>query len=357
MNVPFAYCNLAYGSTNSFYVAKFTRAAMPGGLGIGNAIVELAPSFNSSDGASRRAWWSMQPRFEGEFQALNFIYELKDFKDIAKALGKIRPGKVTSVVSSIKRQIRRLRTQLRNGSNVENATRALNLTTKTLAEVYLAKTFAYDPTIRDLATLYGQLQNLTKEVQQEFFSRGQQTQASHYSEELDSENSVTAGTYNNYWRSTGVTSSTLFTATMEYRYGYKMRSEYDALRRYYGMDLNANVVWNALPFSFVIDYVLKVDQAMSFMNIDPNVELRLMQYCESVITKRNAGVMWNRAYGSNLYYTHSTSKFGMTLLAGYEGSWYVRRVTTPNKGAALPRLTLPSSKQATNLVALLRAMW
>jgi hypothetical protein len=354
--LPFAYCNAAWWSQNYYYVTKFYRAAMPGGLGLNNAKVELAPSFTGTDGASRRAWWSMQPRFEGEFAALNAIYELKDFKDIAKRISSFRPSKVLSSVASIKRQIRRFRAQLRNGSNIQNARHALNLTTKTLAEVHLTKVYAVDPTVRDLGTLYGQLQTLIKDVQQEFFDRGKNTQSTHYSEVLEQEDQVTVGTNNNYWQSTGTQSLTLFTATMEYRYGYKMRKELAALKRYYGLNLNAEVIWNALPFSFVIDYFYKVAQALHTMQTDPNVELRLLQYCESVLKRKTAGVHFNGASGSSLYYNrHENSK--PTLLTGYQGSWYLRRVTTPNKGAALPRLTLPSSKQAVNLVALVRALW
>lgn len=365
VELPVTFCNLAIYRTNYYYWAEMTRLGIPAG----SSALLATPANPSSywihcDGAQRRAWWSMQPRFEGEFSALNFIYELKDFKDIARHLSKIRPSKILDTVKGLKRRLTYAQKQVAQGSTSSTLVRTANAATQTMAEVHLAKVFAVDPTIRDLTTLHGQLITLIKEKQQEFFDRGTDTQSTHYSEVIDQDSNLTNYTNNKYWHTYGSQSKVTFTATLEYRYEYKMRSWLEALKRYYGLNVNASVVWNALPFSFVLDYFLKVGQAIDFMSTDPNVELRMKQYCESLLSEATSGyslssdsrnhVLING--GASLKSGEVQSPAGQ-LIAGYQGTWYVRRVTSPNKGAALPRLSLPSSKQVTNLVALVRAMW
>jgi hypothetical protein len=312
--------------------------------------------WNDSDDAARRAWWSMQPRFEGEFQALNFIYELKDFKDIAKHLSRINFKDVRANLAGVKKKISQAKKRLQSGSAIENSKAVLDASTKVAAEAVLTKRFAIDPTVRDCVTLHGQLVSLLDKVQSEFFDRGKDTQTSHFSEVLSTTETLTPGTGNNYWLSSGERLVTKFTATMQYRYEYEMRDWFQALKRYYGLNLNASVVWNALPFTFVVDYFLKVGQAIDFMSTDPNVELRLMQYCESLLTQHSHGWHITGDDRASIYVNGAPSYAGQCF-AGYVGSWYHRKVTHPNKGAALPRLTLPTNKQCQNLVALVRAMW
>lgn len=365
VELPITYCNQAYNRPNYYYCAPFMRLGVPTGFTGSQATPQNPNSYwVHVDDAQRRAWWSMQPRFEGEFQALNFLYELKDFKDIAKGIMKINPKRVLDNVKSLKRKLAYAQKQVAQGSLAKNVLTTASAATKTMAEVHLTKQFAVDPTVRDLTTLHGQLVTLVNQVQQEFFDRGQDKQTSHYSETVEETSSLLLGATNNYWKLTGSRSSVVFTATMEYRYEYEMRSWFDALKRYYGLNVNALVVWNALPFSFVLDYFYKVGQAIDFMNVDPNVELRLMQYCESLLVKATAGTHYaDDPRASVLIDGGSGLKEGQVrpitgeLIAGYEGTWYIRRVTTPNKGMATPRLSLPSAKQMTNLVALVRALW
>lgn len=366
VGLPVTYCNQAYNRTNYYYWAEMTRYSIP----LGSSSLLAQPSDPSSywgkcDAIQRRAWWSMQPRFEGEFSALNFIYELKDFKDIARHLLRISPSSVVDMVRNLKRKLTYAQRRVAEGSASSTLIRTANAATKTLAEIHLTKEFAVDPTIRDLTTLHGQLITLVKNVQQEFFDRGQDIQSTHYSELIEENASALAiGTGNAYWRGTGSYTKAVFTATMEYRYDYLLRPWFEALKRYYGLNVNASVVWNALPFSFVLDYFYKVGQAIDFMNTDPNVELRLNQYCESILTEANSGLCYvtdPRAAvlingGVRLSEPDDPPRFG-EIISGYSGTWYSRRVATPNKGTATPRLSLPSAKQQRNLVALVRAMW
>lgn len=367
VELPITFCNQIYNNEHRFIYNGLVRMGIPSGTIPGYAIPPSpGPYWRYCDDAQRRAWWSMQPRFEGEFSALNFIYELKDFKDIVRHIGKFSLSGVVNNVKALKRKLTYAQTRVKQGSTSSNLVRTASQATKTMAEVHLAKVFAVDPTIRDLTTLHGQLVTLIKDVQQQFFDRGKDKQSSHYSETIvDDQTLPVYYDKNKYWMRIGTRLHVLFTATMEYRYEYTMRSWFDALKRYYGLNVNASVVWNALPFSFVLDYFLKVGQAIDFMHTDPNVELRLMQYCESLLVTASCGTHYvpdERASmlingGSHRNDSDDLSPFPYELIAGYKGTWYTRNVTMPNKGTALPRLTLPSSKQVGNLVALLRAIW
>jgi hypothetical protein len=352
---PVTYKNENYRTPEYWYTARLYQFATFVGFSLADAN-PVPPDWRGVDEVQRRAWWSMQPRFEGEFQALNFIYELKDFKDIARHMTKInirdivsQLGRVKHIVSRAKKILAREPKNLTAASTVSNAS-------KVFAESTLAKNLMVEPTVRDLMNLHAQLATLIEQVQNEFFERGKDVQSSHYSEVLSQTMTGTVGLNNYYWRTSGKVSQQRFTATMQYRYEYQMRTWFDALKRYYGLNFNASVAWNALPFTFVVDYFLKVGQAIEYMTLDPNVELRLAQYCESVLSTQSAGMHFNGDGRADLL-INGVSAWNGQLISGFRGTWYQRRVTHPNKGLALPRIALPSGKQAGNLAALFRCMW
>lgn len=345
-----------------WYCLPYGRFAQPAGFTPNNLTLQSpAVLWQDLEDARRRAWWSMQPRFQGEFDALNFLYELKDFKDIARHICRIKFSELGKRVKSMKSKIKAAEKKVASGSTSEAVLRFVNTGSKSLAEAYLTKVFAIDPLIRDCVTFAEQLQTLVKNAQQEFFDRGKNIQNSHYTELIDEQTSFgTPFQWGVMYK--GSHTSTTYVATMSYNYNYSMRTEWDAIKRMYGLDLNARVVWNALPFSFVLDYFLKVDQAIGFMQKDPNVELRMLQYCESLLTEASLGVHY-KPIGGSLAIIGGSQPFEFDVsqttqvVTGVYGSHYVRRLTSPNRGVALPRLTVPTSKQALNLSALVRALW
>lgn len=337
----------------------FWRKTMPPGITQASINCPTSINWSASEGASRRAWWSMQPRFDGEFQALNFIYELKDFKTIAKHLVKLpQPNKLSSQMRKARRQIWKAQRMVESGSTSEKLRLTASAGSRVMATAWLTKVFAIDPTVRDVVQLHGQLRTLVDDVQNEFKLRGEQPLSSYYSEDISTSESLTRGNYNLATWATGTAVKDKFTATLQYTYQYAMRGTWDALRRYYGLDMNASVAWNAMPWSFVIDYFLKVSQAMDFMRTDPNVVTEVAQYCESRNVAHEAGIFYEVGDKSRYFFLNGVPRStGRYLVTGYSGTLYQRRVGSPNKGAALPRLTLPSTKQSWNLLALTRAMW
>jgi hypothetical protein len=147
---------------------------------------------------------------------------------------------------------------------------------------------------------------------------------------------------------------------MEFTYDYQTRGLTDALKRYYGFELNAGVAWNAIPFTFLIDYFIGIGDAINRMTTDPNVLLSMSQYCESRQVTAKCGLLYNGSCDAkyrSVVIINGKPALDRQIITGYEGTLYERRVVPPRKGMALPRLKLPSVKQALNMVALARCFW
>jgi hypothetical protein len=300
------------------------------------------------DGARRRAWWSMQPRFQGNVSMLNFLYELKDFKDIMKVLGNAN-------FRALKGKLLSLRNYHKNKTKKD-----LDLTLPA-ANIHLINQFAIKPTMSDLSSIFVQLGQIVRQAQQEFQRAGDDSQRSHYSETEVQQEELTRGAAN-YWPwMSGSYVDHRFTATMVYDYRYSMRSELDAMMTYWGLTGNFEALWNATPFTFLWDYFMKVSKAVHAMEIDRNVDVHCTQYSESILSQSTTGryflgnpilpncnleVVVNGAY----YMNPSTPIF----INGLRSSHYRRVLTDPNKGSALPRFAVPTWAQTANILALAR---
>lgn len=344
-----------YNRPTQVYLLPCFMSAMSG------VVRTLIPGvWSAFDGAQRRAWWSMQPRFEGEVEALNFIFELKDFRNIAKAIGRANIRRSMSKLRGLHRRVKHSVVRFfKDGYKRPKLFRLFDDATTTVAEVHLTKEFAIDPLITDTALLLQQACTLVDKVQKQFQCRGYSPQRSHYTEEIVYNDALTRYTNNNYWFGNGTWQSTIFTATLEYSYEYRLRSRFEAFKAYYGLNVTAEAIWNAIPFSFLVDYFLKVGQAISFMRKDPNVTLKTHQYCESLLSTHSRGIHYVNDSRVREFYCPDVQgdvRLG-SLLSGYASTHYLRRNTAPNKGTALPRVTLPTTGQVQNMVALLKVLW
>jgi hypothetical protein len=316
-------------------------------------------NWGESQAASNRAWWTLQPRFEGDFQALNFLYELKDFKDIANAISALRPAKIVETLKRARSMINRAKREVAKGNVLQKYLATVSASTRVAAEALLVKRFAIDPTIMDLATLYNQLQSTVQDAQHRFRDKGQEMNRRHYSEEISrSDNRVIAVKGSNYYfAGWGWFQQDQFTATMEFDYMYNVRDKMAAMRKYYGLDLNAGVVWEAVPFSFLLDYFIGIQDAIDAMSQDPNVQTNLHQYCESRLKTFRSGMSYVEDGRTHAMIINGAPARPDQLIIGWEGSLYERRVCAPNKGLYLPRIKVPSVKQAQNIMALVRCLW
>jgi hypothetical protein len=317
--------------------------------------------WSAAESARGRAWRSMQPRFEGRISLLNFIFELKDFRDILKVAGKINYRSIATDLESLRKVVSRAR----KGMSLDDVTvgdiprivKNLDYFSRGLAAGYLTNEFAIKPLVRDVTIMHQMASNAAQDAQLDFQKHGEMTNRSHYTESLFKDSDVlVAPTSNFYWRELKRESRAKFTANMEYLYSYRKRPSIAAIRRYWGLDLNAEVVWNALPFSFIVDYFVGISDALNAMGTDPNVDVNLTQYCESILYEREAGWFLRKdpricfaGYNGNI-----TADGTNALITGYRYSKYERRVVEPSRGMVLPKVHLPSFGQSVNLVALVR---
>ena len=352
---PYAYMAERYNRATTKYYAKFQRFGKWNGS---TPKVLTNASFGDYESASRRAWWSMKPRFEGEVSMLNFLFELKDFRDIAKALSKNRsPGKLANTMRHFRTRLRKIDKKMCQSdaplSVVAKNTAGAGIgAAKLSAQARLINEFALKPLISDCGKILAQAGEIVNDVQRQFKDQGEELNTSHYSEENEISSSLTPGTYNSYWWAYGSLEKQRFTATHEYRYSYTMRKESEAFKRYWGLNMTPEVIWNATPFSFLVDYFAKVGQAIHFMTGDPNVKLFSSQYCESILQDYQSGYITTGDPRANLTINGRYPIVGGELLTGHTSSLYQRKVCSPNKGAALPRLRLPNSNQGKNMAAL-----
>jgi len=306
----------------------------------------VVPALEHHDGidlnaARSRAWWEMQPRFEGELSMLNFIFEMKDFRDIA------RYG-----VDIFKR-----RTWLDIHRKRKSNKPALSNPSRLAAESILAYNFGIAPLINDLGAIIKQCRDIVRDAQQQFFEAGQDVQKSHYSETAFLEEVLvpSGGNYGTV-RTTGTRTKTVFTATLEYRYNYSMRSQHDAFLKYWGLTGSFEALLNMVPFSFLLDYVVKISRALHAMETDPNVGLVPDQYCESLLTTHQVGQFVTGLSGCKYLVIDGQLVNGTSpqFTNGAETSRYTRWKTEPFRGLYVPKLSLPTGKQGLNILALLR---
>ena len=336
--LPYLY-SYRWPGTGNMSIARFWKSAF------GTYSVPVVDSHQGdAAGAASRAWWTMQPRFEGRISMINFLYELKDVKQLIK-----EAQRIFSALKNFGRTVDRLKRAF-NRAGVDPS--------KPAAELYLIKEFGIDPLIKDLTDIFAQIADNINRVQNEFKDKGDEENTRHYSEDLyTSETMSSPGTTSVVV--TGTKVKTVFNATMSYYYDYKMRDFSHAFLKYWGFNGSAEALWNMIPFSFIVDYFIKIDKALHAMEVDPNVRLRDYLYCESLKTTATAGIHLKKGtkYTSIVYCVDGSPSSEGALVTGYEVTRYDRYPTVPNKGTALPRLNNISDRQLLNMGALLRSFF
>lgn len=308
--------------------------------------------------ARARAWHNMQPRFEGKVSLLNFLFELKDFKDIAKYI-----FKYNNDLGHIRKALHR--TMKRNDANLspykgQKRDHSFPDPTVPAAKGLLTYNLAIAPLVSDLGKIFQQANEIVREAQQLFNDAGETEQKSHYSEILEVVDNRSAPYVDGEYCRYGTFKSTKFTATMRYKYDYSMRPTIDAWMKYWGLAGSFSTFWNMIPFSFVVDYFVQIGNSIRAMEHDPNVDLHRVSYGESLYTEFNNGYSlsdhpYRLAHVINGVYYPPHLGNG-TLLSGHKGSIFSRRACDPYYGPATPKIKWPSTKQALNMAALVRCL-
>lgn len=236
----------------------------------------------------------MLPHIKAELSLINSLIELKDFRSIGRTLTNIR-----SVLPSLKR-------------NAKAGSSTLRRLLRASADSYLQMQFNILPLLSDISALRSALSR-TERRMNDLITRQGRTRDMHYAyrwaeHEPSRYDAQLSGSFFDFWYDPGTgyvkngahrvkqerfvyTDSAIFHAQIQYNYNYtgyqaehaRLLALLDAL----GVNLNPAIIWNAIPWSFVVDWVFGVNRWLDQFkkgNMDPVINIH--RYLWSVLRKR-----------------------------------------------------------------------
>lgn len=229
------------------------------------------PDAESYGSEALRAMW---PKVEADVSSLNFLWELREInRSIPQVIASL--GRLDSV-------IRRLPKRRRGALS-----RVLRSLIKEGSTAVLIKNYGHDTLVRDLQNLYSAAQAGASEARR-LLDTEKRILKSHWSCDLaglDDQSYGPVGTA--LWERMHVSyERRRFTATMHYSFVIP-----DEQRRQlvwlssldkFGVNINPSTIWDAIPYSFVIDWYFGVGRLLdqfTIRNVRPAVNIR--QWCHS----------------------------------------------------------------------------
>lgn len=284
------------------------------GLYIPSAGPSFVPGPPGLDGLIRLSLQTMLPLIRPQLSGINSVLELKDFK---------------SVKGTIRNIIKLPKGLLRKARFFKNILDVLRVA----ADVYLQKKFNIDPLISDVHGVYRALADTERRING-FISRMGKLQTSHYKKVVpeftgtqEVEYNKAVGGFRHEGGLTDVNSystadnertviygASEFHAQIQYNYIYTAyqleHARVLALLDAFGVNLNPAIVWNAIPWSFVVDWLVDVGQWLGTQrlgNMDPKINIT--QYLWSI--RRSRRIYVTSKVTSAIYYpgTGLTDKY------------------------------------------------
>jgi len=337
-NEPYVLCGTGYGPAGiplqglpDFYVPLDSGGFIPSPISLDDCI----------------AWSlkSMLPTIKGQLSLLNTLYEFKD---------------VVSVKRSARLAINTFK-QLKSKIAPKYARNSLRMLSHLSSDVYLQLKFNVLPLISDVQGMYRALSNYKKRIN-DLISRSGRTRTSHftkflneYDANVDSGDGANHGLGYCYYgsgtyptvvlvsdRRQVITHPTIFHAEIQYNYNYtdyqRVHAHVLALLDAVGVNLNPAIIWNALPWSFVVDWVVNLSSFLDSLkegNMEPKINI--LQYSWSVSRRRDiflSGKVAARKYYSGYDSTTYYPKEYISYPAVHETA-YRRQVGLPNMNLLL----------------------
>lgn len=234
----------------------------------------FVPAPSNLNELQQRALSSMLPSIRAELSSVNSIIELKDFVSLPHLIKEI--GKFAF---------------LRNGN------KTLRQISRLSADAFLQWKFNIRPLISDISGVFSALSTIERRIN-DLITRVGKVQKRHWSfswsEFSDSEQ--TSSGYkifpqfqlpNNYELTTFYTKRVVthypseFHAEIEYNFNFSQYQIEHArilgLLDAFGVNLNPAIIWNAIPWSFVLDWVLGVSRYLDQFkveNMEPKINIR-----------------------------------------------------------------------------------
>lgn len=286
----------------------------------------------------------MLPSMNTGTSLVNFVLELKDFRFLFKRRNQ-------GVITRMKKFLKSLGKNLRD--------KPLDV----LSKVYLFNEFAVEPFKRDIVQILKDLKSFRARLG-ELEARSNLPQTRHYrywfpgyDSNVENVSSLALGTFNHV----GVQHSMLgsvqkqrlitpvYHATVRYSYTIDtvdgLIREHNALMDTLGVRPDPSIIWNAIPFSFIVDWFVDVQGFLERFALDTSgINVTIDDFCSSV---RSVVLV----SGSRFHWCNSPSGGGSgggdpILSAVYRSSRYERRAGVPNLFSALRRSGLTGRKFA-----------
>jgi len=210
---------------------------------------------------------NMLPGIRPSVSLINDVYELKDIKTIPKTL------------AAINKALTHLESLFKEGGEVlnllKNVNRAGKRSLKSIlnagADSYLQTNFNVLPLLRDIEAVFNSVHNVKSKLKQ-LADHERQERSTHWGANLPGFDSFTdtlhlTGRPSDEDADVSITravtyASARFQATIEYSYRMPDGSYKELLVRgvedYLGLNFSVQTVWNAIPWSFVIDWLVAV---------------------------------------------------------------------------------------------------
>jgi len=237
-----------------------------------------------------RALNCMMPQIRSGTSAVNSVIELKDFKSLPRSI---------DAVQSISAKIL--------GSKLSKL--AANVPLRSIARVasdaFLQWKFNIAPLLSDIAAVKTALLTTKKRIDR-LISRSAKLQRTHFATAFNeyANGSIDYGLYSlgpsEFWypminanrvERSYTYEASKFHAECEYSYSYyKFQSEYAQILGFLdsiGVNVNPAIIWNAIPWSFVVDWVIGVSRFLDNYkqrNLDPVIVIH--RYLWSIRRKR-----------------------------------------------------------------------
>jgi len=316
-----------------------------------------------------RAMRSMLPGIKAELSLINSIIELKDFKSLAKTAANAAKLSVKRGFT-MRQQFRRAYRSIRRivNSNVPVEASA--------ASLYLQAQFNILPLISDVIAIKNAIAR-TEERVRKLVNRAGVPQTTHFTTRLGAENTVEddSGQYllirqpeelssgllqyqRAYLSRRAVSDEPVFHAELDYSFELsKWQVEHAQLLGLLdglGVNLNPAIIWNAIPWSFVVDWLFGVSRWLSdrkTLNLEPRINIRgyLWSYKRSRWIYPWATVIRNFTPSDQLPALSDFYYPPRTTLAAVRETSYKRKVEWPStssiesSGVSLSELTLGSA--------------
>jgi len=338
----------------------------------------LKGGYEIDDFFRSRAMASMTPRFESDFQALNFMFELKDFKEAVHALGSVMNpnSKLWDSINNwshkywdaavyggaVKPSSKKRPRDFERDLGLSAAEIYSGKATSAAAKSWLTYTMAYLPTMKDIAAYVSAAATEYQVALADFKTKGLSQQTRHYSEYLKNDSTIGTASYSDaVWMAQKLESFVKATATLRYKYQYNLSDQTEAFARYWGLTGTLEEFWNMLPGSFLFDYFCKVAKALKMSEVDKNLDFQPVEYCESLLEYQGTSDVL-RPISSWLCNHIIDGKILDPAVdkwvrhCGVYSSKYQRwNQPVPKKGLIVPIFKVPSTRQNWNMLALAKA--